>query len=98
SERGSPCLEKSGAIVLPGLAERRRSRRYPTDLAGLLTINGATHEVRIADISTKGYGVTGCDGFGLDLGQSGLLELDGQSARAVEVRWVHGDRAGLQRI
>ena len=98
SQRGTPCLEKSGAIVLPGLAERRHGRRYPTDLAAILTIGGATHAIRITDISTRGYGVIDCESLNLDIGMSGILEIDGQPPRTVDVRWVRGDRAGLQRI
>ncbi|MEL6299036.1 MAG: PilZ domain-containing protein [Pseudomonadota bacterium] len=96
ADGGTPCLEKSGAIVLPGLAERRRSHRYPADLAATLTINGAAYAVRVSDVASRGYGLK--DTPNLEAGLRGELAIAGQPPRAIEVRWSRGGRAGLARL
>jgi methyl-accepting chemotaxis protein len=54
--------------------DRRAARRYPTDLAGEVTLaDGSVHAVRVSDLSSGGAGLTGA--AGLTVQDRGVLSL-----------------------
>jgi methyl-accepting chemotaxis protein/aerotaxis receptor len=74
--------------------DRRTDPRVPAKGSATLKLGGtAAQQVRLADTSAGGLGVTGVDG--VRPGQRGSIAVPATGTMDVEVRNVRGDRAGL---
>jgi len=95
AERAAALKQQLVSIVRSAVPEvdRRAEPREPASGPARLSVGGETREVRLADRSAGGVGVTGA--AGLQAGQRGTLQVPPAPPVAVELRHVMGDRAGL---
>jgi hypothetical protein len=93
SAGATPCLDRSGAVSVPGWAERRLDRRHRAAASVLVGTHRDVHWATVQNASATGL----CLGDlpGLAVGETVTIHLRDRSMHAGRVVWSIDDQAGI---
>ena len=95
AQRGEcPCVESDGSVVIPGWAERRRSRRQRIEIECMVVHEDTASPARLHDLSCGGLGLTGP--LVAPRGSPVTVELSCGRKLPGVVAWTSGDRWGVR--
>ena len=90
----SPCVSKSGRVILPEPFERRSAPRSKTARHASFALRDGIHSALVLNVSRQGIGICGLSG--LECGDAiTLLAGPGQHATG-KIAWLEQDRAGVR--
>lgn len=90
----APCVEPDGCVIVPGWAERRRSRRVKVDLSAEVHLGSAVAKARVFDLSAGGMGLIGLNNS--RRGDSVTVALESGRRFRGTIVWVTGEKAGVR--